>query len=345
MKKSNYPISIVRLVSALLFSVMILTVIGCSSAGAGGGGGGADAGVDDPLLSLEPIQFPTISGSSVGASAVESNVIGGVATLSEAYAYINDMNNTNNVAIPNALLKGIQDAKRGGADLSQAFTITASATLGNATTNFEGTVQMSSQSGEPTFFIAFDLSGVNTMEDIVGQMRFSADYSAVFFTVGMEGGRAFLEFDYTTGNGFALDDGKGGIAAREDYYVLESFATQNGVFTYRGVEYNPTDTDSDIVIVQSVPNNGIVHYRLDELGDGPGDSPQSGSTYAYAGSDGTGSAANETALKTSVDSVETGVDNPNEDLPKEWLNARQDKIPDFTSSEYTALLATHQANF
>jgi hypothetical protein len=332
------------LISLVAVGLVLVTMSGCDSAGAGGG-------TKDPLLSLEPIQFPTITSSgavAIAAESQESAVIGGVLTLSEAYTYINNYNDVNNVAIPNALLKGIQDAKRGGADLSQPFTITATATLDRSTepTYFEGTVQMSSQSSEPLFLLAFNLSGAFTLDDVVGEMRFSADYSKVLFTVAFGStGRAFLEFDYATGNGFALDNGEGDGAARAGYYVLESFATQNGVFTFRGVEYNPTNPDSDIVIVQSVPNNGIVHYRFDEDGLGPGDTPEQGHFYTYAGSNGTGTAADETALKTSVDSVETGAGNPNENLPEEWFNARQDKIPDFSTSAYTELLTIHQANF
>jgi hypothetical protein len=334
------------LISLVAVGLVLVTTSGCDSAGAGGN--------SDPILSLSPIVVPTFSNLGATTTAQMSPAMvewvdnvddegNSIATADEGFNFVNSFNQSTYISYPNAVLTAIQRQIRAGLDPFQPFTMNTTSIEGTDEWEVWMTLKKSSSGGNTTYIGYYDEALNGSLEhpddgryanDTPLVMIFSADYKKLYATGKPNETSAWiLDHDYAAGKTlFLYYDWSSG-----DQYFMESFHRGgSSTVTYHTMEYGGGGTFSQYAVMHMIAGTGIIHYVEP-------DSAASSTWYlTSSGSETTFSGTDKTSLDNALSSFRDGL-SPN-DPETEWA-ARHGFVPDYSTSEYQAVLSAHQANF
>lgn len=327
-------------ISLVIVGLVLMTTSGCDSAGAGGS--------SDPILSVSPISVPTFADMNVSATGSVSPMFyrEELETGAGGYDYVNGFNNNILIKYANGLLSTVQNRVRSGLSTEQPFRFAATGTQGSATWEIRGTMVKSSSSN-PTYiayydeFVDFgDGSGFTQhKDDLPLVIRFSMDYRVLYVTgySNNEQDRLIVQHDYDTSETIFLGEDSSSMAVSEGgdgsiYYDMEHFQKSvTDTLTYRNLVYNDTDSAlNEKAIMHMIAGTGIIHTVSD---------PANTFYLTTAGGELTDSGAQAT-LDAALATIESATA---ADDPMTEFNERTTVIPDYTSTEYTAAKAAHQA--
>lgn len=359
-----------KLFGRLAFAAMLLIILGaCPSTGASGPGGTPEPGI----LSVDEIKFATFQSTASATSlSTAGNTTDTATQLSEpfvsgenndAYDYVNGINSTLNVFIPNLLLETLQEAVRQGDDPADGLYVYREVDSPDGK-SFRLALTVAEAVGEGgnhryigyyTFRVNFndtpDTGWKDAGTDAKLEFIFNEDYTTItclyeassfdFDNAADNYGGVF--FDYTTQSGRMYQNvlySDFGTSDFDDHaYFFTEISRSGDTLSFQYIEsfFHETEgtlVDSNRIAMHSDGTNGIGHRAYFDGSD---------IHTSFLDMDGANLASDDPSggsLGSTVDTLFSGVDG---NTAKARFNADVE-VSNFDDSAYDPLLTAHQNN-